>query len=168
MSVLFCHQYCHPHYFTNLQIFLASVLLTRWTLLFNHTSHAVEKNNPFHITKQIPRLLWNLRIYYGIHKKNPPLARQPSDSSLDSEGSNVYNIMFFSVPRSTRCLSVRLPIEIMYELPSFLKRATCTSHQFLHNLITLMHLIHVFRDKYKPRTARYITFSNSLPYATLS
>jgi len=97
--------------------------------------------NRFSASQEIPRILWNPKVHYRIHKFTPSL---PIPRQLDPVHDPIYyflkihlNIIFTSPPGSAKwSLSLGLP----HENPEYASltpiRATCPAHLILLDFIT--------------------------------
>ena len=103
-------------------------------------SHSWEANQ-FWSSQEIPRILWNWKVHYRIHKSPPPV---PILSQIDPVHTTTPhflkihpNIILPSMPGSFKwSLSLRFPTKTLYmPLPSPIG-ATCQAHLILFDFIT--------------------------------
>jgi hypothetical protein len=109
---------------------------TRWSrVLLGNLGHSA--------SREIPRLLWNLKVHCRVHKSPPlvPILRQmhPVHIFLPCFNKFHVNIILPSMFRSFELsLPLRLPTNNFYSLLISPMHATCPAHLILLDLITLI------------------------------
>ena len=83
----------------------------------------------FSASKEIPRILWNPKVHYCIHKCLPPVPVLSQINPVHSHTSHflkiLLNIIFPSMPRSSKCShSIRFP----HQNPVYISTLRCTCH----------------------------------------
>jgi len=97
--------------------------------------------NRFSAGQEIPRILWNQKVQYRLHKYPPPVSILSQLDPVHNPTSQFLkihvNIIFPSTPGSSKSpISLRFPPKTLYKPLLFPARATRAAHLILLYLIT--------------------------------
>jgi hypothetical protein len=118
--------------------------------------------NQFASSQEIPRILWNSKVHYRIHKCPPPILILNQLSLVHTPTSHFlqihFNIILLSAPGSTQwSLSHTSPSKTLYAPLLCHKRATCHTHLILLNFVTRT----IFGEQYRSLHYSLCSFPNS-------
>lgn len=104
------------------------------SILIQCSRGPLQKLTVSHLAKNIPHILWNLKIHYTVHNR-PPLVHTLSQIK------SVQALLFFSLKSVTRTftesLSFTFSHKVLYELLFSPKNATHLTHLIFFDLIAL-------------------------------